>query len=179
MTSQRFRIRKAEPRDAVSIANIYNVYIRDTIITFEQDPVGAEDIVQRLAQLQEKNLPWLVIENAASMLCGYAYAGEWKPRVAYRHTVEVSVYLDADRAERGMGSALYAELFSCLPQLGVHSALAGIALPNEVSIGLHEKFGMTKVAHMTEVGYKFGKWIDVGYWQRVFDGEGLRKKESS
>lgn len=171
MSGMGFRIRNAEAQDASIIADIYNVYIRDTIITFEQDPIDTAEIARRLAAIQDKRLPWLVIEDLASQLCGYAYAGEWKPRAAYRYAVEVSIYLDMNRAQRGMGSALYSELFERLPKLGVHTALAGIALPNDVSVGLHEKFGMVKVAHMSEVGHKFGRWIDVGYWQRVFDAQ--------
>ena len=158
------RIRPAEPGDASAIAAIYNHYIAETVITFEELPVPAAEIARRIEDVRAAALPWLVAEQAGRIL-GYAYATKWRDRSAYRFSAEVTVYLDPSDVGRGIGSKLYAELFPRLKARGVHAALGGIALPNEASIALHEKFGMRKVAHLQEVGFKFDRWIDVGYWQ--------------
>ncbi len=96
-----------------------------------------------------------------------AYAVLWKARSAYRFSVEITVYVAPGMAGRGIGSMLYSHLFAALQPLGVHAVIGGIALPNEASIALHEKFGMEKVAHFQQVGFKFNRWIDVGYWERI------------
>jgi len=159
-------IRPADISDASAFADIYNVYVRDTVITFEEMPVSSEDMAQRIQKRAAENLPWLVVEQDHKVL-GYAYAAPWRERSAYRFSVEVSVYLDASQKQKGMGSALYQALFAELEKTKVHVALAGIALPNDASIALHEKFGMQKVAHLPAVGFKFGQWIDVAYWQKM------------
>jgi phosphinothricin acetyltransferase len=160
------RIRPAEPGDAAAIAAIYNHYIAETVITFEEVPVPAAEIARRIEDVRAAGLLWLVAEQAGR-IPGYAYATKWRDRSAYRFSAEVTVYLDPSDVGRGIGSKLYAELFPQLTARGVHAALGGIALPNEASIALHEKFGMRKVAHLEEVGFKFDRWIDVGYWQRT------------
>ena len=121
--------------------------------------------MSRLIDATTAAWPWLVAEARGQVL-GYAYANQWKPRSGYRHTVESTIYLDPSHLGRGGGSALYASLLEMLRERGVHCAIAGIALPNAASIALHEKFGFRKVAHFRENGIKFGRWIDVGYWQR-------------
>ncbi len=100
-------------------------------------------------------------------IVGYAYATPWKPRSAYRFSVEASVYVDFAHMGWGTGSLLYGQLLSVLQEKQIHMVIAGISLPNEASVALHEKFGFRKVAHFPEVGFKFGSWIDVGYWQRA------------
>jgi phosphinothricin acetyltransferase len=157
-------IRPATPDDAAAIAHIYNYYIQNTTITFEEQPVSAAEISARIGEVTSASLPWLVAEDAGR-LSGYAYATKWKARSAYRFSVEVTVYLDQDCLGRGLGSQLYTALFASLKEKGVHSVIGGVALPNPASIALHEKFGMARVAHFKEVGFKFGKWIDVAYWQ--------------
>jgi L-amino acid N-acyltransferase YncA len=99
------------------------------------------------------------------VVIGYAYAGKWNVRSAYRHTVETTVYLSNSTLSKGWGTRLYQALFDTLRDKSIHTIVGGITLPNPASIALHEKFGMKKVAHFSEVGYKFGKWLDVGYWQ--------------
>ena len=99
-------------------------------------------------------------------ITGYAYATKWKARSAYRFAVETTVYLADGLARQGLGSRLYEELFGLLKERQIHAAIGGIALPNDASVALHEKFGMRKVAHFEQVGFKFGKWVDVGYWER-------------
>lgn len=159
-------IRPATPADAAAIAGIYNHYVAHTTITFEEQAVAPEQMAERIAEVGAASLPWLVAEREGQVL-GYAYAGRWKARSAYRFSVETSVYLRDGLGRQGVGSALYDALFAELKARGVHAAIGGIALPNDNSVALHEKFGMKKVAHFEQVGFKFGRWIDVGYWQRV------------
>ncbi len=159
-------IRPATTADAQAICDIYNPYIETTVITFEEVPVDAAAMAQRIADIQEQHL-WYVAEEDARLL-GYAYAGPWRPRAAYRHAVETSVYLAPHALRRGVGRALYAALLDELPRKGFRCAMGGIALPNTASVALHEAMGFAKVAHFTDVGFKFDRWIDVGYWQRTF-----------
>lgn len=159
-------IRKAKTSDAAKIAKIYNYYIENTYITFEVDPVSEEDMLGRIEEGLSNNLPWLVAEHEHEHeVVGYCYAGKWKGRCAYRHSVEATVYLDTSATSQGWGSKLYAGLLNKLAEIDVHTVICGIALPNAASVALHEKFGMEKVAHFKEVGRKFGRWVDVGYWQ--------------
>ena len=152
--------------DAAAIADIYNHYITDTVVTFEEEAVSAEEIARRLDEVTAASLPWLVAEVDEQVL-GYAYGGKWKTRSAYRFSTEVAVYLRQDQVGRGLGTRLFGALLPLLGERGVHAVIGGIALPNPASIALHEKFGLKKVAHFSEVGFKFGRWIDVGYWYRT------------
>lgn len=158
-------IRTAELSDADDIATIYNHYILETIVTFEESPVTAKDIAQRISDLKNQNIPWFVAEDSVQNIMGYAYASKWKGRCAYRYSVEVTVYLSHTHIGKGLGSKLYEVLFERLKSLNYHVVIGGITLPNAASIKLHEKFGLKKSGHFKEVGFKFGKWIDVGYWQ--------------
>jgi L-amino acid N-acyltransferase YncA len=162
------QVRTVRAGDAESIARIYNHYVAQTTITFEEAAVAVADMRQRLDDIAAANLPFLVADAGGDVI-GYASAGKWKGRCAYRFSVEVSVYIDPAHGRKGVGSALYAELFPLLRDSGIHAVIGGIALPNQASVALHEKFGLTKVAHFREVGFKFERWIDVGYWQRVFE----------
>lgn len=159
-------IRVATASDADRIAEIYNHYVAKTVVTFEEEPVTGGEMRRRMDEVFASMLPWLVAESGAGVV-GYAYATKWKARSAYRFSVETTVYLAAGLGRRGLGSRLYEELFRVLKEQGVHAAIGGIALPNDASVALHEKFGMRKVAHFEEVGFKFGKWVDVGYWERI------------
>ena len=158
-------IRPVTPQDVPSLCAIYNHYIDNTVITFEEVPVTEAELAARIGKVQQKNLPWLVAEEAGKVI-GYAYASPWKERSAYRFCVEVTVYLAPDRTGRGWGTRLYESLFAELQQGPTRMAIGGVALPNAASVALHAKAGMTKVAHFREVGFKFGQWIDVAYWQR-------------
>ncbi|MBU3023969.1 GNAT family N-acetyltransferase [Aestuariibacter sp. A3R04] len=157
-------MRPCQAEDAAYLASIYNHYVTNTIVTFEETPVDAQEMRARLSQVAASSLPWLVTE-ADERVVGYAYATPWKPRSAYRFAVEVTIYLDPEYIGQGLGIDLYRALFSHLRQDNIHTAFGGIALPNPASVALHEKLGMIKVAHLEEVGYKFNRWVDVGYWQ--------------
>jgi len=163
MTSTR-TIRLATAADAEPISTIYNHYIATTTISFEEQPVTAADMAQRIADVATVKLPWLVLLEGDTLI-GYAYATKWRARAAYRFAVETSVYLDPQHAGKGAGTMLYEALLAELRQRELHLAIGGIAQPNEASVRLHERLGFEKVAHFSEVGLKFGRWVDVGYWQ--------------
>jgi L-amino acid N-acyltransferase YncA len=157
-------IRQAVATDAEAVSRIYNHYILNTAITFEEQPVLPSEMAERIAEVTSASLPWLVAEQDGSIL-GYAGASKWKGRSAYRFSVETTIYLAPDCFGRGIGTSLYQLLLKQLRNQGLHVAIGGIALPNAASLALHEKLGFHKVAQFAEVGFKFGKWIDVGYWQ--------------
>lgn len=159
-------IRTVTLNDATAIADIYNPYILNTVITFEETPVTPEEISARISSVLSLGLPHLVAEQDNHVI-GYAYAGLWRTRSAYRHTVETSIYMGQQQTGKGMGLTLYKALLEQIKELDIHVVLGGITLPNPVSVGLHEKLGFKKVAHFGEVGYKFGQWLDVGFWQLV------------
>jgi L-amino acid N-acyltransferase YncA len=159
-------IRPATPLDAGALCAIYNPYVATTTISFEEDPVADADMASRISDVAAAGLPWLVAQESGRIV-GYAYATKWRVRPAYRHSVESSVYLAQDATGRGLGRVLYAALLDELRRRGLHLVIGGIALPNEASVGLHEAMGYRKVAHFSEVGMKFGRRIDVGYWQRT------------
>ncbi|MDZ7632135.1 MAG: arsinothricin resistance N-acetyltransferase ArsN1 family B [Gemmatimonadaceae bacterium] len=161
-------IRHVLDTDTAALAAIYNHFVTDTIVTFEETPITGDEMLRRVQVVRAAMLPWLVA-MVDGRVAGYAYASKWKERIGYRHSVESTVYLAPTIAGRGVGSALYDRLFATLAERGVHAVMGGIALPNDASVALHEKFGMRKVAHFTAVGYKFGAWIDVGYWQRILE----------
>ena len=158
-------IRSATAADADAICAIYNHYVRHTVVTFEEVPVEADEMRQRIADVQTL-FPWLVAEENGRLL-GYAYAGRWRVRSAYRYSVESTVYLSPDCVGRGWGSQLYRELFTRLETAGIHAVMGGITPPNPASVALHEKLGFRKVAHFEAVGWKSNQWLDVGYWQRI------------
>ena len=167
MGSETAMIRMADSSDATDLVAIYNHYVAGTIITFEEESIQPEEMARRIADVRTISLPWLVAEEC-NQVVGYAYATPWKTRSAYRFSVEVTVYVAQGKAGRGIGSLLYSGLFSILQTRGIHSVIGGIALPNDKSVALHEKFGLKKVAHFHQVGFKFNRWVDVGYWERIF-----------
>jgi L-amino acid N-acyltransferase YncA len=156
-------IRDANDRDVDRLCAIYNHYVLHTVITFEEEPVSASDMAQRVADVQ-RQLPWLVYETGEGVV-GYAYASRWKVRAAYRFAVEVSVYVDRDHHGKGIGKALYAALLERLREKKVHSVVGGVAGDNPASFGLHDALGFKRVAQFHEIGHKFGEWIDVTYFQ--------------
>lgn len=157
-------IRSAKADDASSIAGIYNHYVSNTLATFETELVTTQDMVQRVSETLAFPLPWLVAAVSGEIV-GYAYASKWKGRCAYRFSVESSIYLAVSHTGKGIGLQLYTALIDEIRAASMHSAIGGIALPNEQSIQLHERLGFKKVAHFKQVGHKLGRWIDVGYWQ--------------
>ena len=159
-------VRSASSADANALARIYNYYIENTVITFEEEPVSPQTMAARLAEVQALSFPWLVAEVGGKVI-GYAYANKWKVRSAYRHSVETTIYLEPGHEGRGVGKTLYAALLPPLRARGIHAVIGGAALPNEASVALHEKLGFDHVGTFREVGFKHGRWVDVGYWQLV------------
>lgn len=159
------QIRPADRADCGQLVGIYNPYIETSTVTFEEVPLAAEQMAARLDAVNRHGLPWLVAETDGEVL-GYAYALPWRERSAYRYSVEVSAYVAPRRVGHGIGSALYAALLPELEALSLRTALAVVPLPNPASRALYERLGFAKVAHLTAVGFKLGRWVDVGYWQR-------------
>ena len=158
-------IRPVELSDCKSIADIYNFYIETTAITFEEIPITAAEMQNRVNGIRAL-FPYLVYEEDGEIL-GYAYVDAFHSRSAYRFTLEDSIYLRNGRQGKGMGRALLNELLNQVKKRGAHSIMAKITLPNERSVKLHEAFGFKNVGTLKEVGRKFDKWLDVGYWELI------------
>ena len=160
-------IRDVTEKDASHITRIYNYYILHSHSTFEIESIEVDEMSGRIQKvISDFQLPWLVKEENGRVW-GYAYATKWKAREAYNRTVETSVYLDQEAMGKGIGTELYKRLLDKLQSDGYHSLLAGISMPNDSSIKLHEKLGFQKVGQLKEVGHKFNRWIDVGYWELI------------
>lgn len=157
-------IRPALASDSAAIAHIYNHYVLNTCVTYEEEPVAPELISARIADVKSQELPWIVAEYEGELI-GYAYAAKFHPRSAYRYSVETTIYLKHDFTGRGFGKLLYEVLLQALKEKGYHSAVGILGLPNSKSVALHEKLGFTQAAHLKEVGFKFNEWRDVGHWQ--------------
>lgn len=149
--------------DALAICAIYNPYVRDTVISFEQEPVSETEMATRIKDYTAL-YPWLVAEVDGKVVA-YAYATRWRTRAAYDHTLESTIYVDRLFFGRGIAKPLYLALLSELKARAVRAVVGCIALPNDASVALHEKCGFVKVAHFPQVGRKFGHWVDVGFWQ--------------
>lgn len=178
-------IRPATVADAAAIAAIYAPYVTDTFISFEQTPPDAAEISRRMTS--DPSLPWLVVTLGASVddpsesttsggadsgsssagdrVVGYAYASQHRPRAAYRWAADCTVYLAGDHQRAGYGRRLYTALLDELRNLGYTNVFAGIALPNAASVGVHEALGFSRVGVFRRIGYKAGRWYDVGWWQ--------------
>jgi L-amino acid N-acyltransferase YncA len=161
-------IREVQTRDVNALCAIYNHYVKNTIVTFANTPASEETMAETIVTAGP-SLPWLVWEEpGADRVTGYAACSAWKSRCSYEHSLETTIYLEHGTAGQGTGTLLYGELLARVEEAGYHTALSGIALPNPASVALHEKLGFEKVGHLKEVGFKFGQWVDVGYWQKVF-----------
>lgn len=161
-------VRSAVESDAAAVADIYNPYIRDSIITFEIETITESEMAARIGDTVKSDLPWLVAE-VSGRIVGYAYASKWRSRLAYRNSVESTIYLSPSHFGRGIGLELYTALVDAIRARSMHAVIGGIALPNDRSVHLHEKLGFKKVAHFEQVGWKLNRWIDVGYWELLLE----------
>jgi len=168
-------IRVAEERDARAIAGIYAPAITDAVISFELTPPDAQEMLRRIVAVQ-RQYPWLVYEESDTVL-GYVYASVHNERAAYRWSVDVTAYIRHDAHRRGIGRALYTALFEILVLQGYRTACAGITLPNTSSVQMHAAMGFTEVGVYHDVGYKFGKWHDVGWYERSLAAHVLEPPE--
>ncbi|MFF3006514.1 GNAT family N-acetyltransferase [Kitasatospora sp. NPDC057940] len=168
-------IRPAVPADLDAVAEIFAHYVRHTVVTFEEAPPPAAAWHQRFEDLAGQGLPFLVAELSGEVV-GYAYAAPWRPKPAYRHTVENSIYLAPDRTGRGLGGALLDALLAACAQTQVRQVIAVIAdAGTDASVALHRRFGFTDVGRLAAIGYKHGRWVDTVLMQRsvgrALDGE--------
>jgi L-amino acid N-acyltransferase YncA len=158
-------VRQVRSEDAEQLTAIYNYYIETSGVTFEEDKIASSEMRFRIEKINVKNnFPFLVYEEEGQIK-GYAYATTFRERVAYRFSVESTVYVAKEHFSKGIGRILYAALLGELKKGDCHSVIGVITLPNEPSVKLHESFGFKKVGHFTEVGYKFEQWMDVGFWE--------------
>jgi phosphinothricin acetyltransferase len=156
-------IRVAVPSDARAIAAIYAPFVSDTVVSFEIEPPTPEAMAERIAKTQLTH-PWLVAEQGGRVV-GYAYSGKHRDRAAYRWSVDVTVYVAPDKHRTGLGRSLYGRLLKILKAQNFRSAFAGITLPNNASVGLHEALGFKPVGIYRGVGFKRGQWQEVGWWR--------------
>lgn len=150
-------------RDAAVCAAIYEPFVRDTAVSFEETVPSASDFARRIEETSAR-YPWLVAELDRAV-AGYAYATAHRDRASYRWAADVTVYIGEGYRGRGVGKALYGALLPLLVRQGIQVAVAGITLPNDASVGLHESFGFELVGVYRRIGWKLGSWRDVGWWQ--------------
>ena len=159
-------VRAAVPADLEQVAAIYAHYVTTSVATFEEVPPTVEDWRRRLDDLAHRNLPFLVTEADAAV-CGYAYAGPWRPKPAYRYTVEDTVYLSPAHTGRGLGGALLGPLLAACADAGARQVIAVIAdTGSDASVALHRRFGFEQAGRLRAVGHKHGRWIDTILMQR-------------
>jgi L-amino acid N-acyltransferase YncA len=156
------RVREATEHDAAPCAAIYAPYVTDSCVSFELEPPSAAEMAARIASAHD----WVVLEDDGGRVVGYAYAGMFAPRAAYRWACEVSVYLERGFERRGGGRMLYETLLPRLAARGFRMAIAGMTLPNDASVGLHRALGFEPVGTYRRIGYKHGAWHDVAWTQR-------------
>jgi phosphinothricin acetyltransferase len=156
-------VRLAHPDDASGCLDIYRPIVLETPTSFETEVPTPEDIAERI-ELTLRTHPWLVAKDATGRIAGYAYGTVHRARAAYRWSVEVSAYVAAGARRTGTGTVLYECLFDCLRTQGYAGAFAGITLPNPPSVAFHEALGFQPIGVFPKIGYKGGRWHDVGWW---------------
>ena len=162
-------IRLAASADAPQIAAIYRPFCEESHVSFETEAPDEVEMAARIEKISRR-FPWLV-DEADGAVTGFAYASPHRERAAYRWAVEVTAYVRERFRGRGIGRALYTELFERLRAQGIIKAYAGIALPNPASQAFHESMGFTLVGIYRKIGYKLGAWRDVGWWQLAVQPE--------
>src|SRR5690606_4649825 len=158
-------IRPATIEDAKALAEIYNHFVEHTIVTFDEESVSTGFMEKKIGEVMA-DYPWIVWQEGGEII-GYAYADKWRLRKSYNQSVESTIYIKPGFEGKKIGSQLYSALLDTLKTSGRHVVIGGISLPNVASVALHEKLGFVKAAHFREVGFKFDKYIDVGYWQII------------
>ncbi|MEA3004383.1 MAG: hypothetical protein QOH81_3171 [Sphingomonadales bacterium] len=161
----RLRLRTATPADAAAVAALYAPYVENSIVSFETEAPDAAAMRKRIEAAGDL-YPWLAAIDEAGDLAGYAYASPFRPRPAYRYTVETTVYVRRGLHRRGIGSFLYRPLLAMLEAQGFTQAFGAVTLPNDASVALHERLGFVRAGTYRQVGWKQSGWWDVGLWQR-------------
>lgn len=171
------KIRLATPEDIPQIQQIYAHHVLSSTTTFEEIPPDESEMARRLSQVRSLDLPWLVAEQGDRIL-GYCYAAPYRPRPAYRYTIEDSIYLADGESGKGIGHELLAALLAQCEQGPWRQIIAVIAgTQNQSSIALHRKLGFSHVGTQPDTGYKFGQWIDVVFMQRALGAGGTHPPE--
>jgi L-amino acid N-acyltransferase YncA len=161
------KIRPAIENDISAITDIYAYHVRHGAASFEIDPPDTPEMKQRWLKLAEKNFPYFVAEEAGKVI-GYAYAGPYRERLAYRYTAEDSVYVDQRHTGKGVGRLLLSEIIRHSQNLGIKQMIAAIGDSNNAaSIGLHTRCGFYDVGILKNAGFKFERWLDVVFMQRA------------
>ena len=160
-------IRKVTLQDSNQLKDIYNYYINHSIATLEETEISDMYFINLIKTITPK-FPWYVYEVNKEII-GFASASPWKERSGYKNSVQLSVYLRPNNHHKGIGTKLYTKVIDDVKKQGIKVLMGGISLPNEASVRLHEKFGFVKAAHFNKIGYKFNKWVDVGYWQLILN----------
>jgi phosphinothricin acetyltransferase len=163
-------IRVARAEDAEPIAAIYAPHVTRGVASFEEQAPTPDEMRARIEKLAGR-FPWLVGEEDGAVL-GYAYADRFRDRTAYRWAVETTVYIAEGAQRRGVGRLLYARLLDILRTQGFTQAIAAISLPNDASVKLHELAGFRRAGVYRQVGWKLGRWVDVGLWQAELQAPG-------
>lgn len=157
-------IRRANPRDAAALLEIYRPVVEETATSFELVVPTVSEFSERIKAILDSH-EWLVMESDGEIV-GYAYAAPHRAREAYKFSTETSVYVSTGNRGQGIAKKLYTALFDSIRELGFHAAFAGIALPNEASIAFHSSCGFEEIGTFREIGFKFDQWHDVSWWQR-------------
>jgi phosphinothricin acetyltransferase len=161
------QLRKGDSRDLNRLVEIYNHYVAETHVTFDTEPFAVADRIQWFNQFAESGPHRLLVAELDDNIVGYASSTSFKPRPAYSTSVETTVYLDREQTGNGFGRLLYGDLLEQLiHEESVHRAYGGVALPNPASVALHQRLGFVHVASYHEVGYKFGKYWDVDWFEK-------------
>ncbi|MBU4434349.1 MAG: GNAT family N-acetyltransferase [Alphaproteobacteria bacterium] len=171
-------VRPSTDADLPAITAIYGWNVLNGLGTFEEDPPGPDEMARRRAAILDRGLPYLVADRDGVVL-GYAYAGPFRLRAAYRYTVEDSVYVAPDAAGQGVGKALLTALIAACEALGLRQMVAVIGdSDNAASTRLHAALGFAKQGVFPDMGFKFGRWVDLVWMQRPLDGGGTRDPDA-
>ncbi len=170
LSNGKVTVRPAAEQDLGQLNDIYNRYVVETHFTFDIEPMTIEARHEWFGHYDTTGRYRVLVGVSDATVIGYASSGRWRPKPAYETSVETSIYLAPDAVGRGIGTKLYEELFKQLQREDLHRAYAGIALPNQASIALHERVGFKRVAHFTEQGRKFDRYWDVGWYEKPLGG---------
>ena len=162
-----FELRQATERDVPHMLEIYNHYVANSTVTFDEDALTLKEMRHKFRDVERLGFPWIVAESPSGMIFGYAYVTPWKAKAAYRYTVEDSIYLSPAATGKGIGKALMARMLDDAKAAGIKEVIAVIADRGaDASIAMHEKFGFTKIGEMGKVGFKFGRWLGTVLMQK-------------
>ncbi|HEU0206301.1 MAG TPA: GNAT family N-acetyltransferase [Pseudolysinimonas sp.] len=166
-----FELRQATDRDVPHMLEIYNHYVANSTVTFDEDALTLKEMRRKLHDVERLGFPWLVAVSPTGMILGYAYVTPWKAKAAYRYTVEDSIYLSPAATGKGIGKALMARMLDDAKAAGIKEVIAVIADRGaDASIAMHENFGFTKIGEMGKVGFKFGRWLGTVLMQKSLKG---------